>query len=155
VTFVVDASVALKWFFAEEPHAAEAAALLRDGSALIAPDILIAETCNAAWRLVRLRQIERAELGDIATLLPRFFTELVGAAFLAPRAVLIACQLDHPVYDCLYIGLAEARNASFLTADRRLLAKLRGSPWAASAVHLADCPLNPRSTLPPDRPQPA
>ncbi len=54
---VVDASVALKWFLTDEPLAAEALAILRDGSTLMAPDILVAEVCNAAWRSARLGRI--------------------------------------------------------------------------------------------------
>jgi predicted nucleic acid-binding protein len=138
VTLVVDASVALKWFLADEPLAREAFALVRDEAVLIAPDILIAEVCNAAWRLARLGRIEQAELTEIAAIVPRFFAELVGAAVLAPRATIIARQLDHPVYDCLYVTLAEARQLRLITADGRLLGKLRDTPWAANAVSLAD-----------------
>jgi predicted nucleic acid-binding protein len=50
VSLIVDASVALKWFLSEEPHGGEALAILRDVAPLIAPDLLIAEVCNAAWR---------------------------------------------------------------------------------------------------------
>jgi predicted nucleic acid-binding protein len=50
VTLVVDASVARKWFLVDEPLAAEA---------LIAPDIVIAEVCNAAWRSARLGRINQ------------------------------------------------------------------------------------------------
>ena len=54
MSLVVDASVALKWFLTEEPQAAQALAIVQDGTTLIAPDFLIAEVCNAAWRLARL-----------------------------------------------------------------------------------------------------
>lgn len=135
---VVDASVALKWFFAKEPNSAEALALTLGDPALIAPDLVVAETCNAAWKWLRLGRIEPIELDEIASALPRFFAEFVGAALLVPRAVAIATQLDHPVYDCLYVALAEARRLPLVTADARLLARLAGSAWAANAVHLAD-----------------
>lgn len=135
---VVDASVAVKWFFAKEPHAAEALALVRDDPALIAPDLVIAETCNAAWKWLRLGRIAATELDEIAASLPRYFSEFTAAAILAPRAVAIAAALAHPVYDCLYLALAELRQLPLITADARLLARLAGSPWSASAVHLAD-----------------
>jgi predicted nucleic acid-binding protein len=50
VSLVVDASVALKWFLADEPDADRALAIMRDDAALVAPDLLVAEVCNAAWR---------------------------------------------------------------------------------------------------------
>lgn len=138
MTAVIDASVAVKWFFVSEPHAAEAYALLREEAEPIAPDIVIAEACNAAWKSLRLGRIRPDKLAEIAVTLPRYFAELADAAALAPRAVAIAAQLDHPVYDCLYLALSEARDALLVTADVRLLSKLSGTPWAARARSLAD-----------------
>ena len=143
MTLVVDASVALKWFLPDEPLAAEALAIIRDGSALVAPDILIAEVCNAAWRSARLGRIGQNQMSEIAAILPRFFDTLVGAAALAPRAVVIAGELDHPVYDCLYVALAEVRQARLVTADTRLVARLGQTEWAANTLYLADYAINP------------
>jgi predicted nucleic acid-binding protein len=138
VTCVVDASVAVKWFFVREPLAAEAYALLCGELALIAPDIVVAEACNAAWKSLRLGRIQPDKLSELAATLPQYFAELADSAGLAPRAVAIAAQLDHPVYDCLYLSLAEARDLSLVTADARFLGRLSGTPWAARTVALAD-----------------
>ena len=138
MTLVVDASVALKWFLPDEPDAAKALAVIGDGAALIAPDIAIAEVCNAAWRSARLGRIGQDQVTEIAAILPRFFDALVGAAALTARAVAIAVELDHPVYDCLYVALAEARHAQLVTADKRLLGKLCGTRWEANVLYLAD-----------------
>ena len=138
MTCVVDASVAVTWFVAEEPHGAAATRLVESGEALISPELLIAETCNAGWRLWRLERISRAQLELIAATLSRYFAELAPLAPLASGAAAIAAALNHPVYDCFYLALAEARQCPLVTADRRLLARLRGSPWAARAWHLAD-----------------
>jgi predicted nucleic acid-binding protein len=139
VTLVLDANVALKWFLPDEPLAENALAIVRGGSVLVAPDILIAEVCNGAWRSARLGRITQGQLQELSAILPRFFDALVDAATLAPRAVAIANDLDHPVYDCLYVALAELRQASLVSADLRLLQKLRGTPWEANAVSLAEC----------------
>ena len=138
MTLAVDASVALKWFLPEERLADEALAIIRDGSGLIAPDILVAEVCNGAWRSARLGRIGQDQVDEIAAILPRIFEALIGAASLAPRAVAIAAAIDHPVYDCLYVALAEVRQVPLITADARLLGKLRSTPWAATTLHLAD-----------------
>jgi predicted nucleic acid-binding protein len=138
VSLVVDASVAFKWFVPSEQYASEATALLRHETTLFAPDMLIAEVCNTAWRSARLGRIEPQQATTIAAVLPGLFASLIGAASLAPRAVAIARELDHPVYDCLYLALSEARGVRLVTADGRLLARLRDSPWAATTVALAD-----------------
>lgn len=138
MTCVIDASVALTWFLADEPHGAEALSLVQSGESLFAPDLLIAEVCNAAWRLLRVGRMRPGQFDGIPPLLPRYFDELVAIATLAPRAAAIAVQLDHPVYDCFYLALAEARQVPLVTVDTRLMARLVGSAWSANAFHLAD-----------------
>lgn len=137
MSVVVDASVAFKWFVPDELHAAEAAALLRNEDFLLAPDILIAEVCNTGWRSARLGRIGPEQATQIATVLPSLFASLIGSGVLAPRAVVIARELDHPVYDCLYLSLAEARQTRLVTADARFLGKLSGTAWEANALSLA------------------
>jgi predicted nucleic acid-binding protein len=138
VSLIVDASVALKWFLTDEPDADRALAIVRDEALLAAPDLLVAEVCNAAWRFTRLGRISRAQLDAIASTLPRLFDPLVSAAELAPRAVSIAGQLDHPLYDCLYLALAELEAAVLVTADMRLLGRVKTTRWEAWVVALRD-----------------
>lgn len=64
-----------------------------------------------------------------AASLPRFFVRLIALAPLAARAVEIAAELRHPVYDCFYLALTESEDATLVTADRRLIGRLAGSPW--------------------------
>ena len=138
MTLVVDASVAVKWFIADEPEAVQAQAIVRSGVAIAAPDLVIAEVWNAAWRSARLGRIERAQVLAIAASAPAYFETLVSATALASAAVVIAVELDHPVYDCLYVALAEMRQERFVTADQRLLDKIQGTRWATSILALAD-----------------
>jgi predicted nucleic acid-binding protein len=78
-----------------------------------------------------------AQVQAIAAGLPRFFDALVSARQLAIRAVAIATALDHPVYDALYLALAETEQACLVTADDRLLAKIQGTPWEGRATSLS------------------
>ena len=39
---------------------------------------------------------------------------------LQAEALALACHLDHPVYDCLYLALARREAAVLVTADQRL-----------------------------------
>ena len=138
MTLVVDASVAFKWFAADEELVPQAADLLASKEALFAPDILVAEVCNTAWRCVRQGRMEAAHADRIAAMLPAYFAALAGSAMLAPRAGELARELDHPVYDCLYLSLAEARQSRLVTADPRFLAKLAGTRWEGAALSLTE-----------------
>ncbi len=128
MSLVVDASVGFKWFLDNEPDADRALDLLRNGR-LIAPDIVVAEICNAAWKSAQLGRISRDQVTAIARTVPAFFDDLVASAHLAARAVEIAEILDHPVYDALYLALAEIHEISVITADSRLAAKVRATQW--------------------------
>lgn len=126
---VVDASVAFKWFKDEEGSEAARELLLEHG--LSAPEIVIAEVLNAAWRAARIGAIEHEQLPAVARELPRCFSSLAPLVPLAARATEMARALDHPVYDCFYLALAERSDATLVTADGRLLARLQGTPWHA------------------------
>ena len=138
MTLIIDASVALKWYLSDEPHAAEAQRLLDSGEHLIAPDIVVAEVCNAAWLGVRAGRVTQGQAEAIARSLPSPFGLLVGGPALAERAVAIAGQLNHPVYDCFYLALSEARDTLLVTADTRLLKRIANTNWAIRARSLTD-----------------
>ena len=138
MTLIVDASVALKWYLADEPYAAEARSILQSGEALIAPELVIAETCNAAWRGVRVGRIDPIQAAEIARSLPHMFGTLIGGSALAERAMAIAFELDDAVCDCFYLAAAEASAAPLITADNRLLRKIRNTIWAANVQRLID-----------------
>jgi predicted nucleic acid-binding protein len=130
MTLVVDASVALKWFIGEDGSDL-AVALLSSGEPLIAPDLVLAEVCNAAWKSLRRHEIDQAQFDEVATDVTQVFQRLVPLDRLVRPAAALARALDHPVYDCFYLALAEAENVPLVTADRRLVAALGGTPLAA------------------------
>ncbi len=134
---VADASVALKWFVADEPLADEAASIIRSGTPVIAPDLVVAEGANAAWRWSRLGRIRPEEAQRIAARLPGFFRQLVPAAELSESAMRLAHALDHPIYDCLYLALADREDVGLVTADARLVEKVARTAWRKRVVALA------------------
>jgi predicted nucleic acid-binding protein len=123
MTPVIDASVALKWFV-DEDGSVQAAALLAGLDLLIAPDLVLAEVGNAAWKAVHNGTKHPEQFDHAAARLPAASDELTPLASLSRRAAVIALALDHPVHDCCYLALAEARGATLVTADRCLLSRV-------------------------------
>lgn len=119
MTLIVDASIAVKWFVHEDGHE-EALALLDRPDDLEAPDLILAEAANAAWKKCRRGEIAHAQADAIATALPHYFSRLRPAEDLIARALDLALGLDHPVYDGLYLACAEAAGGTLVSADRRL-----------------------------------
>ena len=133
---VVDASVALRWYV-DAPGTGAALRALDDGQPLLAPDLVVAEVVNAARKLARAGTITAVHGRRIAEAIPLAFDHLVPAAQLVVRAFDLAAALDHPVHDCLYLALALRDDAVLLTADQRLLQRLRGTELAGWVRPLA------------------
>ena len=137
MNLVIDASVAIKWF---EPKSLsrEAARLLDGGDALFAPDFLLVECGNIIWKKVRLGELTRAD-GDVALgALRSGPIDFVGTRPLVERALHLAHEIDHPLYDCLYLAAAEAVDARVVTADRRFFERCAASVMLSRIGWLAD-----------------
>ena len=78
----------------------------------------MAEVANASWKLVRKGQLDPKQHHRIAAAIARPFDLLAPLTALLPRAAAIALELDHPIYDCFYLALSEARTAPLVTEDR-------------------------------------
>ncbi len=138
MTVVVDASIAAKWFL-QEHGSAEAEALQRRDNP-IAPDLVVPEVLNAIWKNVRMNRIVPAQMGLVAAAISRHFSAIIPSHFLAVRAGEIAIGLDHPIYDCLYIALAERENCVLITADERLQRRTRRTKFAKIVTPLPGVP---------------
>ena len=133
----VDASVVIKWLVAEE-RSEEARAVLGHRIERHAPEFVLVECANDLWKKVRRREIadarpfleELTRLGEVLTL------HLTGS--LLPAALGMATELEHPVYDCLYVACAEQTGSELLTDDRRLAGKVARRLPAPAVLALDD-----------------
>lgn len=126
MTIVVDASVALKWFLKEqETEAAEN--LAAAGRVLIAPQLIYAEVGNGLRRATRLGRMPAVASAEAVRDLGTYLDRVHDLPALTPRAFALAHSLDHSIYDCYYLALAEAQETFVVTADRRLIERLRAA----------------------------
>ncbi|MHB8836418.1 MAG: type II toxin-antitoxin system VapC family toxin [Candidatus Methylomirabilia bacterium] len=139
--FVVDASVAVKWYLPEQ-HGDRAARLCRSGTALEAPDLLHGEVGNALWKRVRRGELTRDEAGTIIAALSRMPIEVYPSRLLAIAALQIACETNLTVYDSLYIATAMLTGSRLVTADRRVYQTAReAAPLKHQVLWVEDIPL--------------
>ena len=122
MNLVVDASVAVKWLF-DEPDSDRAETLLEAAQSkrikLIAPDILTAEIANTLWKRMRRGDLDRQATLEAGNYFRSICPLLHPIESLWRPALRLAIDRDHPVYDCLYLALAEELPGDLMTADER------------------------------------
>jgi predicted nucleic acid-binding protein len=128
LNYVVDASVALKWFLPEGDNASAddvLNAFLNGKIGLNAPDLLLIVAASALWR----RSVVRGELAsseakaiyrDMLTLPVNFqsMDRLAAASFA------LAITHRHSAYDAVYCALAIEMDCELITSDATPVAKL-------------------------------
>lgn len=134
--YVVDASVAVKWFLDEDGHA-EADILSGLGARLIAPSFILLEMANVLWKQQRRGVMDRAVVTQMLSKAPQYFSEFIDGNSLVVTAMELACDHEHPVYDCLYLALTLERDCKLVTADHKLLSRFAKTPLANHFLSLS------------------
>ncbi len=134
---VIDASVAIKWLVPEDLRQ-EALALVRMEFELIAPDILIPEIGNIAWKKQARGEIDLQQSQLIGNRIGAYFHEIVPSDSMISNALDIAITLKHPIYDCFYLACARQRRAPLVTADTRLATLAHSVSPSVTAIPLRD-----------------
>lgn len=124
---VADASVVVKWFVSE-PFSDEAESLLASHLVRIAPEHVLVAVGQALLRYHRAERLPQDHCRDALDSIGRL-VQLVPTRKLASSAFDIAVEVRCTQYDALYLALAELTNATLMTADLKLISKLRMSRW--------------------------
>ena len=125
-SYVLDASVAAKWFLtgSEETLVEEAAAILSgwvsDRLQLIVPDLFWAEMGSILWKAARLGRIPKISAREALAALAQQKLRTFPTLPLLESAYSIAESFQRSVYDSVYVALAIASNYVMVTADERL-----------------------------------
>lgn len=122
MNFVVDTNVVAYYLIGETDLADESRAFWHNAEELLAPSSWEAELANVIWMSVRTRGIDEA-LGSVKLdLAARLGIRSVAVRVLWQGALVRAVASDVPVYDTLFVELAEREEVPLVTFDRRLLA---------------------------------
>ena len=135
---VVDASVVVDLIApdvgADSPARALFASWARAGAEVLAPGLLWLETANALLTGIRRNRWSGADADGAAALLDRLPVRRVTDDRDHSRAFELARRFDNwPVYDMLYVAVAERASTEFVTADRKLQARLAHLGWVRLA----------------------
>ncbi|HYJ30372.1 MAG TPA: type II toxin-antitoxin system VapC family toxin [Allosphingosinicella sp.] len=132
---ILDASVALK-LITLEAGTAEAQALLERDDERIAPDWMLAEVASGLVNKIRYQRLEVGIAKASFAALPSFIDRFVASAPLLGRAIDLAAELNHPLYDCVYLQVAIDEDGVVITADEGLLKSARQGGYAGRTERL-------------------
>ena len=131
---VVDASVVVDLLDPQTPAGAPARTLLdklvASGADVVAPTLLWLEVSNVLLSGIRRGRWDGAAADVALALIARLPIRSDEAPVDRERAFELARRYDNwPVYDMVYIALAERLGTEFYTADDRLRVRLTHLPW--------------------------
>lgn len=137
----VDASVVVDWVTPgvdpDLPARLLGAAWQRNDERLVAPGLLLQETLNGLLTGIRRRRWSAAEADAGASLLEKLPIEIIDTAGDRRRAWELARRYDNwPIYDMVYVALAERLGHRLVTADRRLVTRLGHLDWIVGPENL-------------------
>lgn len=137
IDYVIDASVAIKWFVPEILEA-EAKRWLDSSHILYAPELLLAEVGNILWKKTRLKEVTEAEASQIASELKQAPITLISSLDLFSDALTLAQSTGRTVYDCMYLAAAIRQGCQLVTADRKFYDALQLTSRKTYVVWVAD-----------------
>jgi predicted nucleic acid-binding protein len=128
VLYVLDCSVAIKWFL-PEPLTDQAHSLLerfrRGTDDLVAPEILLAEFGHVLVKRTRRGELTEADVWDIWRDFNGVGVQTVPLPPIATDALRLALGHTAKYYDAVYVALARRRGCSVVTADDAMVAAFR------------------------------
>ena len=131
--FVIDASVAAKWFLPAEGETLthEALEFLRRYTTgqirLVVPDLFWAEFGNIMWKAMRQGRWTREAAATAIAAMKKWDLPTVPTLTLVEQAFAVASAFQRSVYDSLYVALAISSKAVMVTADERMARALAAS----------------------------
>ena len=137
--YVVDASVAVKWFV-PEIHSGHALRLLRKRSVLMAPELIRAEFGNILWKKCRAGELDGATAGEILDDFRRSPLVVRPHGALMKLAWEIARKQRQTFYDSLYLALAMAEKGRMVTGDRKFHEAVAGTSSGRYLLWIEEVP---------------
>jgi len=137
--YVVDASVAIKWFIPE--RLSEAAGRLHQAQhSLLVPAFFWLEIGNVLAKKIRRGELTRAEGDFILKELRQVPLQRHADERLFRPAYALALQMQRSLYDCLYLALAEVIDGRMVTADRKFYTALMAGDPGRRVLWIEDLP---------------
>jgi len=137
--FVVDSSVAVKWYF-PEIHEDAAERLLNPAYHLHVPHLFLLEFINVVCKKQRRGDINAEESDFIINEIQQVPLKWHDDRLVLTKAYEIANETQRSLYDCLYLSIAISLDSEMVTADLKFYEALKTGNYANRLCWVEDIP---------------
>ena len=138
--YVVDASVAIKWFI-PEIHSDAALRTQHRETLLHVPAFMVLELGNVLAKKIRRNELTPRDGEMIFRELKRPPLQRHADDRLFAAAYQLALDTRRSLYDCLYLALAEVIDGIMVTADHKFFTSLTNGPYGRRVMWVEDLPV--------------
>jgi len=137
MNYVVDASVAIKWYVPEILER-EASNFLREKYDLHVPELILPEFSDIIWKKVKRGQMSDEDARRIITAISRRKWRVHSHREIIVSAYAGADATGQTVYDWMYLSLAISLSCEFVTADEKFYYALQNTPFKSNLKWIGD-----------------
>lgn len=145
-SFVVDASVVLKWYLPDEQGVEQAlyllAELVEGKITLHAPDLIDYEFANAMWVAGRMGRINLEDRNDAVNNFLNIEVAKTSIKEFFKGLLMLATKHKRSCYDAAYLALSDLIKAPLVTGDKRLYNAVKDN--VSSLIWIEDLEISPR-----------
>lgn len=135
--YVIDASVAIKWYISEI-YENEAVSLLGGKNRLHVPELILSEFANTIWLIVRRGTLTQAEGEQIISDFLKQKWTIHSQKTYIDSAYKGAVSSNQTVYDWTYLALAVSLSCGMVTADEKFYKALETTPLKSNLLWIGD-----------------
>lgn len=139
--YVVDASVAIKWYIPEiheQPALRLFQAFQQGDFRLEAPVLFLNEIANILWKRTRQQEMETSHAIRVFDRVLLAAVSIHESGPVLPLALAIACEHGISAYDGTYIALAVSLGCAVVTADAKLFRLIHNTHLANTIQWIED-----------------
>ncbi len=137
MNYVVDASVAIKWYVPEILER-EASNFLREKHDLHVPELILPEFSSIMWKKVKRGQIVEEDAKRMVTAISIRKWRVHSHSQIIVSAYKGSIMTGQTVYDWMYLALAISLSCQFVTADGKFYKALENTPFKSNLKWIGD-----------------